>query len=167
MLHQPGTSKIGLSVLSVAYPLAPVGSDSVGGAEQILTLLDGALVAEGHHSTVIACEGSRVEGRLLPAPLPSGEWDEAARAAGRIKTPGDFYLLLPRTLDPVEIGRDVPLPPERPSAFSFVTSTMEDPTVPDGAQDVPLPEPKPAAASTVSTAPKTKPTKGLKPRPKQ
>ena len=33
-----------LTVLSVAYPLAPVGPDAVGGAEQILRAIDRALV---------------------------------------------------------------------------------------------------------------------------
>ena len=47
-----------------------------------------------------------------------GAGDEAARMAGRIKNPGNFVMLLPRALDPVEAGRDTPLPPERPSAFS-------------------------------------------------
>jgi len=70
-----------LRILSVAYPLAPVGPDAVGGAEQILTLLDRALVRHGHESVVIACEGSRVEGTLLSAPLPQGPLDEAARAS--------------------------------------------------------------------------------------
>jgi membrane-bound lytic murein transglycosylase A len=71
-----------------------------------------------------------------------GAGDEAARMAGRIKNPGDFLMLLPRELDPVEAGRDMPLPPERPSAFSLSLTTMDDPT----AADVPLPEPKPAIA---------------------
>ena len=75
-----------------------------------------------------------------------GAGDEAARMAGRIKNPGNFVMLLPRALDPVEAGRDMPLPPERPSAFSLNVTTMEDPT----AVDVPLPEPKP----TVEPAPK-------------
>jgi len=69
-----------------------------------------------------------------------GAGDEAARMAGRIKNPGEFVMLLPRELDPVAAGRDTPLPPERPGAFSFNFSTMDDPT----AQDVPVPEPKPA-----------------------
>ena len=34
-----------LTVLSIAYPLAPVGPDSVGGSEQVLSTLDRALVA--------------------------------------------------------------------------------------------------------------------------
>ena len=33
-----------------------------------------------------------------------GAGDEAARIAGRIKNPGDFVMLLPRALDPVEAG---------------------------------------------------------------
>jgi membrane-bound lytic murein transglycosylase A len=83
-----------------------------------------------------------------------GAGDEAARIAGRIKNPGDFVMLLPRELDPVEAGRDTPLPPERPSSFTFNVGTMEDPTAVDPAADeataAPAPELKPA------TAPKTK-----------
>ena len=55
-----------LTILSVAYPLAPVGPDAVGGAEQILTYLDSALVRAGHQSIVIACEGSKTCGTLFP-----------------------------------------------------------------------------------------------------
>lgn len=33
-----------LTILSVAYPLSPVGPDAVGGAEQVLAYLDAALV---------------------------------------------------------------------------------------------------------------------------
>jgi membrane-bound lytic murein transglycosylase A len=90
-----------------------------------------------------------------------GAGDEAARMAGRIKNPGNFVMLLPRALDPVEAGRDMPLPPERPSTFSLNVTTMEDPT----AVDVPLPEPKPI----VEPAPKPAATAAApqrKPRPK-
>ena len=55
-----------LTVLSVAYPLAPVGPDAVGGAEQILTCLDAALTRAGQQSLVIACEGSQTSGTLFP-----------------------------------------------------------------------------------------------------
>src|SRR5438045_9698552 len=55
-----------LTILSVAYPLAPVGPDAVGGAEQILTYLDAALVRGGHQSIVVACEGSKPYGTLFP-----------------------------------------------------------------------------------------------------
>lgn len=57
-----------ITVLSVGYPLAPVNPDSAGGAEQILASLDRALVARGHRSVVIACEGSRTAGHLLSFP---------------------------------------------------------------------------------------------------
>jgi glycosyltransferase involved in cell wall biosynthesis len=72
-----------LTVLSVAYPLAPVGPDAVGGAEQVLTHLDSALVRAGHRSVVVACEGSQAAGALVAVPRPSGELTEAARAAVR------------------------------------------------------------------------------------
>jgi membrane-bound lytic murein transglycosylase A len=69
-----------------------------------------------------------------------GAGAEAARIAGRIKNPGDFVMLIPRALDPVEAGRDMPLPRERPSAFSLnLDSTMEDPTAVDPAPDQPQP----------------------------
>ena len=55
-----------LTVVSVAYPFAPVGPDAVGGAEQVLSTLDHALTAAGHRSLVVACEGSSVAGTLLP-----------------------------------------------------------------------------------------------------
>jgi glycosyltransferase involved in cell wall biosynthesis len=71
-----------MTVLSVAYPFAPVGPDAVGGAEQVLGALDRALVAAGHRSLVVACEGSRTAGELLPVPAVRGAIDDAARAAG-------------------------------------------------------------------------------------
>ena len=61
-----------LTVLSIAYPLAPVGPDAVGGAEQILTLLEQTLVQKGHRSIVVACEGSQTAGTLVATPLPEG-----------------------------------------------------------------------------------------------
>lgn len=57
-----------VTILSIAYPFAPVGPDAVGGAEQILTTLDAALARAGHRSLVIACEGSTCAGTLIPTP---------------------------------------------------------------------------------------------------
>lgn len=68
-----------LTVLSVAYPFAGVSADSVGGAEQVLSHIDRALVEAGHHSIVIAAEGSEVGGTLVPVPLRTGPLGEAAR----------------------------------------------------------------------------------------
>ena len=56
-----------LTVLSLGYALAPVGPDAVGGAEQVLSALDHALVAAGHRSSVVAPAGSRVAGTLAPS----------------------------------------------------------------------------------------------------
>lgn len=61
-----------LTILNVAYPLAPVGPDAVGGAEQVLTFLDRTLTEQGHRSIVIACEGSKTAGRLIPTPAVRG-----------------------------------------------------------------------------------------------
>lgn len=67
------------TVLSVAYPLAPVGPDAAGGAEQVLTMLDAALTRAAHRSVVIACEGSKAEGSLYPIPRVQGTFDDNAR----------------------------------------------------------------------------------------
>jgi len=53
-----------LRILNVAFPFAPVGPDAVGGAEQVLTQIDAALVLEGHDSFVVACKGSKALGQL-------------------------------------------------------------------------------------------------------
>ena len=75
-----------LTVLSVAYPLAPVGPDAVGGAEQVLSAIDRALAAAGHLSVVVAQEGSAVAGELRPVPRPAGALDDAARAEAQAGT---------------------------------------------------------------------------------
>ncbi|MBI1912735.1 MAG: glycosyltransferase family 4 protein [Deltaproteobacteria bacterium] len=69
-----------LTVLSVAYPLAPVRADTPGGAEQILGLLDSELTALKHKSIVIACEGSQVEGELIETPSVNRPIDSEVRA---------------------------------------------------------------------------------------
>jgi membrane-bound lytic murein transglycosylase A len=82
-----------------------------------------------------------------------GAGEEAARIAGRIKNSGTFVMFMPRALDPVEAGRDTPLPRERPSAFGLDVggTTMEDPTAVDAAE----PEAQ-DAKSTDAPAPKSK-----------
>lgn len=68
-------------ILNVAYPFAPVGPDAVGGAEQILTALDAALVRAGQGSVVVAREGSVCQGALIPVPAFE-TIDENVREAG-------------------------------------------------------------------------------------
>jgi hypothetical protein len=74
-----------LTVLNVAYPFAAAGSGAVGGAEQILSILDHVLIARGHESLVIACEGSTAAGRLIKIPAaPDTIDDNARRSAWRL-----------------------------------------------------------------------------------
>ena len=68
-----------LTVLSVAYPFAPVTADPVGGSEQVLAQLDRALAAAGHRSIVVAAEGSTAAGDLIAIPAPSDDLDHADR----------------------------------------------------------------------------------------
>ncbi len=126
-----------------------IAADLPIAAERAATKFDHLVVAQDTGSAIVG---------PARADIYFGAGDEAARTAGRIKNPGDFFMLLPRSLDPVEAARDMPLPPERPSPFSFATGTMEDPTVPDGAtaQDVPLPAPKPVIGPTANAAPTPK-----------
>jgi membrane-bound lytic murein transglycosylase A len=126
-----------------------IAADLPIAAERAATKFDRLVVAQDTGSAIVG---------PARADIYFGAGDEAARTAGRIKNPGDFFMLLPRSLDPVEAGRDMPLPPERPGLFSFATGTMEDPTVPDStaAQDIPLPEPKPDIAPTANAAPAPK-----------
>jgi membrane-bound lytic murein transglycosylase A len=126
-----------------------IAADLPIAAERAATKFDRLVVAQDTGSAIVG---------PARADIYFGAGDEAARTAGRIKNPGDFFMLLPRSLDPVEAGRDMPLPPERPGLFSFATGTMEDPTVPDSttAQDIPLPEPKPEIAPTANAAPAPK-----------
>lgn len=61
-----------MRVLLVAYPFAPVTPWTPGGAEQVLLSIDRALTRSGHESFVVARQGSRISGRLLEVPAPSG-----------------------------------------------------------------------------------------------
>ena len=73
-----------LTILNVAYPFAPVGPDTAGGAEQVLWMLDRALCRAGHTSVVVACQGSSVEGTLVDIPPTiwrSRRSDDPARSA--------------------------------------------------------------------------------------
>jgi glycosyltransferase involved in cell wall biosynthesis len=90
-----------LTVLSVAYPLAPVGPDAVGGAERVLTAVDRALAAAGHRSLVLAAEGSAAAGELIPFRLPSGPLDEVVVAGVRRRYAEALRALLAR--GPVDV----------------------------------------------------------------
>jgi glycosyltransferase involved in cell wall biosynthesis len=84
-----------LTVLNVAFPFATVGSDAVGGAEQVLSALDASLVAAGHRSIVMAKEGSQIAGELVSIPLPPGLIDDGMRNEAYAR----FRRALDRALD--------------------------------------------------------------------
>lgn len=111
-----------LTVLSVAYPLAPVGPDTVGGAEQVLSALDRALVASGHRSIVIACAGSTVAGELLEIPRVPPAIDGAALALRHAAIRASIAeALRTRPIDVVHLhGLDFAayLPPPGPSVLA-------------------------------------------------
>jgi glycosyltransferase involved in cell wall biosynthesis len=77
------TNTMPYSILSVAYPFTYVGENSVGGSEQVLTLLDRALTENGHRSIVIAAEGSEIRGTLIPSPAAPGLLDPSVREWGQ------------------------------------------------------------------------------------
>jgi membrane-bound lytic murein transglycosylase A len=65
--------------------------------------------------------GSAIVG-IARADIYFGAGADAARVAGRIKHPGRFVMLVPRTLDPVAAAGAMPLPPQRPNATSLAGS---------------------------------------------
>lgn len=155
---------MGLTILSVAFPFAPVGPDSVGGAEQVCCALDGALVRAGHRSLVVACEGSQVAGTLLPVPAVEGTLDDAARAAAHdtvcriiaraldqhpvdlIHLHGiDFHAYLPPPGIPALVTLHLPLDwypadalrPTRPDTWLHPVSRSQTRSAPPGARLLP------------------------------
>ncbi|MCU1226871.1 MAG: glycosyl transferase group 1 [Edaphobacter sp.] len=68
------------AILSVAYPFATVGAKAVGGAEQMLCILESALVARGFQSVVAAHAASQIAGNLVGAEVPTGVLTPDVRA---------------------------------------------------------------------------------------
>lgn len=97
-----------LTILNVAYPLAPVTPDAVGGVEQIVYALDRGIVAAGHRSIVLACAGSQTAGELVATPLPSLTFDTHVHAkAARQHRRAIDRILATRSVDLVHLhGHD-------------------------------------------------------------
>jgi glycosyltransferase involved in cell wall biosynthesis len=128
---------LGVTIVSVAFPLLPVSSGSAGGAEQILFLLDQEFVRRGHRSIVIAAKGSRISGQLVETPVAEREITdplrgtahrahmEAIDAAIRQYKPDllhfhglDFPEYLPAATIPRVATLHMPLDWYQPSAFT-------------------------------------------------
>ncbi|HEV7254288.1 MAG TPA: glycosyltransferase [Mesorhizobium sp.] len=148
-----------LTVLNVAYPLAPVGPDAVGGAEQVLSALDRALAAAGHRSLVVACQGSEVAGELIAVPTELGTLDDVSRERAQARTAQaiaearrrfavnlvhlhgiDYEKYLPAD-GPTLVTLHLPLPwypvellqPSRPDLWLHPVSEAQARTAPEGA----------------------------------
>ena len=153
-----------LTVLSVGYPLAPVSPDSAGGAEQVLAMLDRALVAAGHRSIVIAPAGSTVAGDLRPVPMQAGVLDDDAKARSQADTRHaiadtlgreqvdlvhlhgiDFHAYLPAPGVPVLATLHLPpawypaeaLDPERPDTWLHCVSATQHAACPPSSHLLP------------------------------
>lgn len=104
------------TVLSVSYPFAPVSQDAVGGAEQVLAMLDRALVEAGHRSLVVAPEGSRVSGELIPLPPVPDLIDDTVRQRVHESTRDAIARTLRREridlvhMHGIDFGRYLPAP---------------------------------------------------------
>jgi glycosyltransferase involved in cell wall biosynthesis len=91
-----------LTVLNIAFPLAPTSPDSVGGAEQVLAALDRALVEAGHTSLVVAGDGSEVAGQLWPVAMPTRDViteDDKRAARAQVQAAIDAALASRRAVD--------------------------------------------------------------------
>jgi glycosyltransferase involved in cell wall biosynthesis len=125
-----------LTILNVAYPFAPVGPNAVGGAEQVLSQVEAALVQAGHVSLVLACQGSQTAGRLFPASqclepgnpgVQQKQWNEYTTRIREICQEWDvdlvhyhgvdFYNYLPPENIPALVTLHLPLAWYPPAAF--------------------------------------------------
>jgi membrane-bound lytic murein transglycosylase A len=77
--------------------------------------------ANTHYSRLMVGQdtGSAIVGPAR-ADIYFGAGAEAGRVAGRIRHPGRFVMLIPRELDPVEAGAQMPLPLPKPALKQIV-----------------------------------------------
>ncbi len=152
-----------MKVLQVAFALAPVGPDAVGGSEQILSSLDASLTAEGHQSIVVAQQGSCSTGQLLPTPVPASldAADRAQALADHARNVAaavarwspdivhmhglDFHACLPPPGPPVLVTLHLPpgwypaeaLQPRRPHTWLHAVSASQHAACPPSPQLLP------------------------------
>jgi membrane-bound lytic murein transglycosylase A len=147
---------IGLSEFDEAagaqgVPLTPVRSVAVDRAVHVygtpffieadLPIASDASATKFRRLVIAQDTGSAIVGPAR-ADIFFGAGDEAGRVAGRIKQQGRFTLLLPRELDLVEAGKEMPLPPERPPEAAEKPAENPPPEQPS-ADAVPVPRPRP------------------------
>jgi membrane-bound lytic murein transglycosylase A len=88
--------------------------------------VDGARATTRFRRLMIAQDaGSAINGPAR-ADLFWGAGDEAAKIAGRIRQQGRFVMLIPRELDMVEAGRNVPVPLPKPAVGAAAGDAKTD-----------------------------------------
>src|SRR5579863_6027859 len=122
-----------------------------------LPLTNDKATTEFHRLVVAQDTGSAIVGPAR-ADIYFGAGDEAARMAGRIKNSGRFYMLLPRALDPVQAGRNTPLPLEPVTAAGFAGGSLTaNEASPAAADPTPEEEEKPDIIESPAPVPAAKP----------
>src|SRR6185437_8931838 len=103
------------------------------------------------HRLMIAQDtGSAITGPAR-ADLYFGAGADAGKVSGRLKNNANFIMLVPKSLDPVALGRRVPVPDPRPSARIARLYSQVDPlNDPQGNQNK---DQKKAAAPVVPSSP--------------
>jgi membrane-bound lytic murein transglycosylase A len=84
--------------------------------EAALPIEDGKSASSFHRLMIAQDAGSAIVGPAR-ADLYWGAGEDAGRVAGRIRHPGRFVMLIPRELDMVAAGRQMPLPAPKPASF--------------------------------------------------
>ena len=72
-----------LTILLVSHPLLPVGPDSAGEVEQIISRIDDVLADAGHRAILVAPEGTLCRGDLVVTPAIEGPHGERERERAR------------------------------------------------------------------------------------
>jgi peptidoglycan lytic transglycosylase A len=129
-----GLSNEGEPIGAQGVPLTPGRSIAVDRLHEYGTpfFIDAKLPIEGTKSVssfrrlMIAQDtGSAIVGPAR-ADLYLGAGDDAARSANRIRHSGRFVMLLPRELDMIAAGRQMPLPAPKPKLSEFVEVNKQE-----------------------------------------
>src|SRR5215475_12702239 len=129
-----GLSNEGESVGAQGVPLTPGRSIAVDRLHQYGTpfFIEANLPVENVKAVsafrrlmVAQDTGSAIAGPAR-ADLYWGAGDDAGRVAGRIRHPGRFVMLLPRELDMIAAGRDMPLPVPKPKILEIEVKKTND-----------------------------------------
>jgi membrane-bound lytic murein transglycosylase A len=169
-----GLSQFDEAAGAQGVPLTPVRSIAVDRAlhvygtpffiEADLPIASDAPTTKFRRLLIAQDTGSAIVGPAR-ADIYFGAGDEAGRIAGRIKQRGRFTMLLPRELDLVEAGKEMPLPAERPTE-AIDKSTDKPAEALPASQPIPPPVPLPPERPLEAYQPLPGPVPVPQPKPK-